>query len=133
MFGQQARLCARNWQQENSLQPPGVFDLISARIAAPLGFPALYMTGYGLSPPPFGLPDAGLPGYSDMVEGVWAGIASATGTPLIAGAGTGYGGLLNVDHTGAGVSNRPGQGIQLEDQLSPKKCGPYTRSPGDTL
>ena len=101
---------------------PGVFDLISTRIADRLGFPALYMTGYGVVASSLGLPDAGLAGYSDMVERVGR-IASATDTPLIADADTGYGGLLNVDHTVRGYEQAGASGIQLEDQLSPKKCG----------
>ena len=45
---------------------PGVFDLISARIADHMRFPALYMTGYGVVASSLGLPDAGLAGYSDI-------------------------------------------------------------------
>ena len=101
---------------------PGAFDQISTRIADRLGFPALYMTGYGGVASSLGLPDAGLAGYSDMVERVGR-IASATDTPLIADADTGYGGLLTVDHTVRGYEQAGASGIQLEDQLSPKKCG----------
>jgi len=32
-----------------------------------MGFPALYMTGYGATASMLGLPDAGLATYSDMV------------------------------------------------------------------
>lgn len=46
---------------------PGVFDLISAKIADSMGFPALYMTGYGTVASHLGLPDAGLATYSDML------------------------------------------------------------------
>ena len=48
---------------------PGVYDMISARIADGLGFSALYMTGYGVSAS-LGLPDAGLASYTEMVERV---------------------------------------------------------------
>ena len=101
---------------------PGVFDLISARIADRFEFPALYMTGYGVVASSLGLPDAGLAGYSDMVERVDR-IASATSTPVIADGDTGYGGLLNVDHTVRGYERAGACAIQLEDQASPKKCG----------
>ena len=46
---------------------PGVYDGISARVADRMGFPALYMTGYGATASMLGLPDAGLATYSDMV------------------------------------------------------------------
>lgn len=101
---------------------PGVFDLISAKIADPMGFPTLYMTGYGTVASHLGLPDAGLATYSDMVGRVER-IADATETPLIADGDTGYGGLLNVRHTVRGYEEAGAAGIQLEDQEFPKKCG----------
>ena len=109
-------------EQGEFICAPGVFDLISARIADRLEFPALYMTGYGVVASSLGLPDAGLAGYSDMVERVDR-IASATSTPVIADGDTGYGGLVNVDHTVRGYERAGACAIQLEDQVSPKKCG----------
>ena len=101
---------------------PGVYDLISALIADRMGFRALYITGYGAVASHLGLPDAGIATMTEMLGRVGQ-IAKMTGTPIIADADTGYGGLLNVHHTvrayeAAGVS-----AIQLEDQEFPKKCG----------
>jgi len=101
---------------------PGVYDMISARIADQAGFDALYVTGYGISASYLGLPDAGLASYTDMVGRV-AQIAQGTGTPVIADADTGYGGLLNVAHTVRGYEAAGVTAIQLEDQVFPKKCG----------
>lgn len=101
---------------------PGVFDLISARVADRMAFPGLYMTGYGVVASSLGLPDAGLASYSEMVNCV-AKIAQGTLTPLIADGDTGYGGLLNVEHTVRGYERAGAVAIQLEDQASPKKCG----------
>ena len=101
---------------------PGVYDGISARLADRLGFPAIYMTGYGTVASHLGLPDAGLASYTDMVGRVGQ-IASGTKTPLIADADTGYGGLLNVAQTVRGYESAGACGIQIEDQVSPKKCG----------
>jgi 2-methylisocitrate lyase-like PEP mutase family enzyme len=104
------------------ISAPGVFELISARIADRMGFDALYMTGYGTVASHLGLPDAGLATYSDMVGRV-AQIARLTATPLIADADTGYGGLLNVKHTVEGYEAAGAAGVQIEDQEFPKKCG----------
>jgi len=101
---------------------PGVFDMISARIADRMGFDVLYMTGYGAVASYLGLPDAGLASYTDMVNRASA-FAQGTNTPLIADADTGYGGLLNVAHTVRGYEAGGVAGIQLEDQEFPKKCG----------
>ncbi|MFK7964104.1 MAG: oxaloacetate decarboxylase [Burkholderiaceae bacterium] len=101
---------------------PGVFELISAKIADQMDFPALYMTGYGTVASYLGLPDAGLASYTDMVNRV-ATMAGATSKPLIADGDTGYGGLLNVDHTVRGYERAGAAAIQMEDQEFPKKCG----------
>lgn len=101
---------------------PGIFDMISARIADSIGFEALYMTGYGTVASNLGLPDAGLATYSDMVARVGA-FAGVSRVPLIADGDTGYGGLLNVEHTVRGYERAGAAAIQLEDQEFPKKCG----------
>tara|TARA_R110002110_G_scaffold91964_37_gene239383 strand:- start:508 stop:1371 length:864 start_codon:yes stop_codon:yes gene_type:complete len=104
------------------LVAPGVFDMISARVADSMGFDCLYMTGYGVVASYLGLPDAGLATYSDMLNRVET-IAGGTKTPVIADGDTGYGGLLNVEYTVRGYEKAGAAGIQLEDQEFPKKCG----------
>lgn len=104
------------------LVAPGVFDGISVRLADPMGFEALYLTGYGTVASHLGLPDAGLASYRDMVERVRT-LAGLAATPMICDGDTGYGGLLNVDHTVRGYEAAGAAGIQLEDQEFPKKCG----------
>jgi 2,3-dimethylmalate lyase len=101
---------------------PGVFDMISALIADRMGFKALYVTGYGTAASGYGLPDAGLATYSQMIERI-ARIVELVRTPVIADADTGYGGLLNVRHTVRGYERAGVSAIQLEDQEFPKKCG----------
>jgi 2,3-dimethylmalate lyase len=101
---------------------PGVFDMVSLRLADSFGFEALYMTGFGTVASHMGLPDAGLATYSDMVSRVTA-MAGMARTPLIADADTGYGGLLNMRHTIRGYEAAGAAAIQLEDQEFPKKCG----------
>jgi 2,3-dimethylmalate lyase len=109
-------------QQPGLIVAPGVFDMVSLRLADSFGFDALYMTGYGTVASHMGLPDAGLATYSDMVGRVGA-MAGMARTPLIADADTGYGGLLNMRHTVRGYEAAGAAAIQLEDQEFPKKCG----------
>lgn len=101
---------------------PGIFEMLSARIADRMGFSALYMTGYGISASHLGLPDAGLATYTDMV-GRARTIAQGITRPLIADADTGFGGLINIRHTVRGYEDAGVQAIQIEDQETPKKCG----------
>lgn len=113
---------AARLKEPGLISAPGVFDMISARIADTMGFDALYMTGYGVVASHLGLPDAGLASYTEMVGRVRQ-IAQGTATPLIADGDTGYGGLLNVDFTVRGYEAAGAAGIQIEDQEFPKKCG----------
>jgi 2-methylisocitrate lyase-like PEP mutase family enzyme len=113
---------AERIRQRELVSAPGVYDLVSAKLADRMGFDALYMTGYGVVASHLGLPDAGLATYSDMVGRVER-IAAMTGTPLVADGDTGYGGLLNVQHTVRGYEAAGAVAIQLEDQEFPKKCG----------
>ncbi len=101
---------------------PGIFDMISARIADNMGFDAIYMTGYGIAASYLGLPDAGLASFTDMVDCVRR-IAGGTRTPLIADGDNGYGGPLNVQHAVRGYERAGASAIQIEDQTFPKKCG----------
>lgn len=113
---------AKRIRERDLVIAPGVFDMISTLVASQQSHPALYMTGYGTVASYLGLPDAGLASFSDMV--LRAGqMANASDTPLIADADTGFGGLLNVQHTIRGFETAGVAAIQIEDQQFPKKCG----------
>ena len=113
---------AKRLDRKALISAPGVYDMISAKIADRLGFDALYMTGYGVVASYLGFPDAGIATYTDMVSRVTQ-MATHTVTPLVADADTGYGGLLNVQHTVRGYEAAGAVAVQLEDQEFPKKCG----------
>jgi 2-methylisocitrate lyase-like PEP mutase family enzyme len=106
----------------NFVVAPGIFDMISARVADGMGFQALYATGFGTVASHLGIADAGLATYTDMVSRMGR-FAQACQTPVIADADTGYGGLLNVRHTVMGYEAAGITAIQIEDQEVPKKCG----------
>jgi 2,3-dimethylmalate lyase len=116
-----AQLAAR-FKKNELISAPGIFEMVSARIADRMGFDCLYMTGYGVVASYLGLPDAGIATYTDMVNRVTQ-FGRVTTTPFIADGDTGYGGLLNVQQTVQGYEQAGSCGIQLEDQEFPKKCG----------
>jgi 2,3-dimethylmalate lyase len=109
-------------QRDGCLTLPGVYDGISARMAASIGFDALYMTGYGVVASALGAADAGTATFTEMLDRVRC-VAGATNLPFLADGDTGYGGLLNVERTVRGYAAAGASGIQLEDQEFPKKCG----------
>ncbi len=109
-------------RQGRLLAAPGVFDMVSAKLADSQGFDALYMSGFAVVASHMGLPDAGLATYSDMVGRLQA-IAGSVKAAVIADGDTGFGGLLNVERTVQGYEAAGAAAIQLEDQEFPKKCG----------
>jgi len=104
------------------LVAPGAYDAFSAKLIEAAGFDAVYMTGFGTAAGIFGLPDIGLLTMTEMVENAKR-IADSVGIPVIADADTGYGNHLNVIRTVTEYEKAGVAGIQIEDQMSPKRCG----------
>ena len=102
---------------------PGAYDALSAKLAAKAGAKAVYMTGFGVSGASFGLPDIGLVSAAEMAERVRAIAGAAAPVPLIADGDNGHGGPLNAARLTRAYEAAGAQCIQLEDQVSPKRCG----------
>ncbi|WP_297834152.1 oxaloacetate decarboxylase [Pseudomonas sp.] len=111
-------------EQRQGLLVPGAFNALSARVAADIGYRALYLTGAGITNMFLGLPDLGFIGLHEMAEHT-ARIRDAVDLPLIVDADTGYGNALNVRHAIRTLERAGADAIQLEDQVSPKKCGHF--------
>jgi 2-methylisocitrate lyase-like PEP mutase family enzyme len=107
---------------------PGIHDMITAVVSNKVGFDFVYATGYWMTASAYGLPDAGIASYTQMVDRV-ATLCRTANASVIADADTGYGGLLNVHHTVRGYEEAGAIAIQIEDQEFPKKCGhtPFKR------
>jgi len=101
---------------------PGCYNALSAKILDTVGFPALYMTGYGTSLSLLGMPDAGLCTMTEM-HGNARYIANAVKVPVIADADNGYGNAINVIRTVREYVQTGVAAIHLEDQVIPKRCG----------
>jgi 2-methylisocitrate lyase-like PEP mutase family enzyme len=104
------------------LVAPGAYDALSARLVALAGFDAVYMTGFGAAASLLGKPDIGLLTGTEMADQARR-IAAAVDVPVVADADTGYGNALNVERTVALYEQAGIAGIQIEDQVSPKRCG----------
>jgi 2-methylisocitrate lyase-like PEP mutase family enzyme len=102
---------------------PGAHDALSARIAVKAGARAVYMTGFGVAGASYGVPDIGLITADQMVERVRAIAGAIAPVPLIADGDNGHGGPLNVARMVRAYEQAGAQCIQLEDQVSPKRCG----------
>lgn len=108
--------------QPGIIRAPGAYDAWSAKLVEMAGFPAVYMTGYGVSASVLGKPDIGLLTMTEMVTQA-KNMAAAVEIPLIADGDNGYGGVLNVVRTVQEYERAGIAAIQLEDQVFPKRCG----------
>jgi 2-methylisocitrate lyase-like PEP mutase family enzyme len=104
---------------------PGAPNALAARIIADLGFEAVYLTGAGLTNMHLGLPDLGFMDLSQVVEHTMA-IRGVVDLPLIVDADTGFGNAVNVAHTVRTLERAGASAVQLEDQVTPKRCGHFS-------
>jgi 2-methylisocitrate lyase-like PEP mutase family enzyme len=103
---------------------PGAANALFARVIEDLGFEAVYVTGAGIANMLLGAPDIGLTTMTEVSETV-AAIADAVSVPVIVDADTGYGNALNMQRTVRTFERAGVAGIQIEDQVFPKKCGHF--------
>jgi methylisocitrate lyase len=101
---------------------PGVYDALSAKIAARSGFEVIFITGYSLSATLLGEPDFGLLTQTEVIAAAQR-ICSVVETPVIVDADTGYGNAINVIRTVRDLIGAGAAGMFLEDQVWPKRCG----------
>ncbi len=102
---------------------PGVWDPLSARLAARAGFGTVFLSGYAVAGTLLGQPDIGALTQTEMADAARRVCQSVPESIVIVDADTGYGNALNVQRTvdlweAAGAS-----GLFLEDQVWPKRCG----------
>jgi 2-methylisocitrate lyase-like PEP mutase family enzyme len=103
---------------------PGVYDALTARIAARIGFEIVFISGYSVSAVRLGEPDFGFLTQSEMVEAARS-VCRVSRAPVIVDADTGYGNPLNVIRTVRDLQDAGAAGVFLEDQVWPKKCGHF--------
>ena len=109
-------------QDSDILVMPGAHDPLSAKLIQEAGYDAVQASGLGISAAHMGLPDASFLSMREMAERT-AAIAAAVDIPLMADGDTGYGNAVNVWYTVEAFERAGAAGINLEDQVLPKRCG----------
>lgn len=109
-------------EAEEILIQPGIYDGFSARLVQQMGFKSAAISGAGLSETNLGWADVGLMGYEENLHASRA-IASCVDIPVSADGDTGYGNAINVYFTVRGFEQAGVDGLMLEDQVWPKRCG----------
>jgi 2-methylisocitrate lyase-like PEP mutase family enzyme len=111
--------------RREAVSVPGAANALFARVIEDLGFEAVYVTGAGVANMHLGAPDIGLTTVTEVASAV-AAVADAVSLPIIVDADTGFGNAVNVVRTVRLLERAGAAGIQLEDQVFPKKCGHFT-------
>src|SRR5256714_6892304 len=107
-----------------AVQAPGTANALFARVIEELGFEVVYVTGAGIANMHLGAPDIGLTTLTEIADAV-AAIADAVALPLIVDADTGFGNAVNLVRTVRVLERAGAAGLQIEDQVFPKKCGHF--------
>jgi 2-methylisocitrate lyase-like PEP mutase family enzyme len=107
-----------------AVQAPGTANALFARVIEELGFEVVYVTGAGIANMHLGAPDIGLTTLTEIANAVTA-IADAVALPLIVDADTGFGNAVNMVRTVRVLERAGAAGLQIEDQVFPKKCGHF--------
>ena len=101
---------------------PGVYDALTALLAEQAGFEAVYLSGASIAYTRLGRPDIGLVTASEVADTL-QNIRERIALPVIVDADTGFGNALNVARTVKQFERAGASVIQLEDQVTPKRCG----------
>jgi 2-methylisocitrate lyase-like PEP mutase family enzyme len=103
---------------------PGTADPLVARLAARAGFDAVYATGAGIANTLLGVPDVGLVAMTELADHVRR-ITSAVDVPVVVDIDTGFGNAINARRTVQEIERAGAAGVQIEDQVFPKRCGHF--------
>jgi 2-methylisocitrate lyase-like PEP mutase family enzyme len=103
---------------------PGAYDGLTARLVELAGFSVVYATGAGISNSQLALADVGLITMAEMLDQVRK-MTGAVKIPVICDIDTGYGNAVNLYRTVQEFIRAGAAAVQIEDQLSPKKCGHF--------
>jgi 2-methylisocitrate lyase-like PEP mutase family enzyme len=100
----------------------GAYDAISAILIERAGFKAVQCSGFGIAASLLGKPDVGLLSYGEMLDQTRK-IIQAVDVPVMADGDTGFGTAVNVYRTVQEFEAISAAGVNLEDQVFPKRCG----------
>lgn len=101
---------------------PGAHDVISAKLIEKAGFELLQVSGFGLSATYLGLPDMAFLSSTDMLS-FTRNIVAAVDIPVMADADTGFGSAINAMWITEQLVRAGAAGMNIEDQVFPKRCG----------
>jgi 2-methylisocitrate lyase-like PEP mutase family enzyme len=100
----------------------GSYDGISARLVERAGFDLTFVHDFGVAASLLGMPDMGLVTLTEMTA-VVSNVVKAVNIPVVADGGCGFGNPLNTYRTVREYEDAGAAGVNIEDQVYPKRCG----------
>ncbi len=112
------------FERRSATVVPGAPNALTAKMIADAGFEAVYVTGAGVTNAFLGVPDLGLITLSELADNL-AAMRDVVDVPIVADADTGFGNAVNLTRTVKVLERGGANGMQIEDQVFPKKCGHF--------
>jgi len=110
--------------ERRALIVPGAHDCISAKLIEKAEFEAIQVSGFGLSATYLGKPDVGLLTLTEMIQ-FTKNIVDIVNIPVMGDGDTGFGNALNAMRTTESFIKIGCAGMNIEDQVFPKRCGHF--------
>ncbi|MGQ0664825.1 MAG: isocitrate lyase/PEP mutase family protein [Pseudomonadota bacterium] len=105
---------------------PGIYDGLTARLVEETGFRCAYLSGASICYTRFAFPDIGLVSMTEVADTLGA-IRERASLPIVVDIDTGFGNALNVQRAVRLFERRGASALQIEDQVTPKRCGHLDR------
>jgi len=109
-------------EADSILVMPGVYDPLSARIAAEAGFEAITCGGYAATATRLGQPDTSQLTMTEFADH-YARLCDAVDIPVFGDMDTGFGNATNAARAMRAYERAGLGGVFIEDQVFPKRCG----------
>ena len=108
--------------EKKALVCPGAHDVMSAKLIERAGFKACQVSGFGLSATYLGLPDMAFLSFAEALN-FSKNIIDAVNIPVMVDADTGFGNAVNAMRVTEEFIKIGAAGMNIEDQVFPKRCG----------
>lgn len=106
----------------------GAHDALSACLVEQAGFPAVWLSGFGVAAAQFDLPDANLVTLSESAEAARR-VAAAVRIPVVVDGDNGFGDAFHAARATREYAAAGAAAVCLEDNAFPKRCSLWASAP----
>ena len=110
----------------------GAHDAMSAVLLERAGFPAVWVSGFGVSAAQFAMPDVNLVSMTESIDATRR-ICESVNVPVIVDADNGFGDETNAHRAVREFGLAGAAGVCIEDNTFPKRCSLYPGAPRELI